>query len=212
MTTEVDLGRISIAHQRIERWMMRFMAIGLLAMFQPWFRSIASWFNGLTDSGDASTIYREDIAPFVFRYGFFVLLASTLGFIIVGHFTPLMMQESFVTKGKALTYWLIFLPLGYGLMLIGSLAYGYGGGALMGLIGAVAAIAAWNWKPWGVVAIGLIGVLAIVNFIAGGFTWLGAAAAAVFAGVTIALVASRWDGFRRSEDEPAPIGPEVVDP
>ena len=132
---------------------MWLMVVGLLALFQPWFRNIAGWFDGLADSGDASLVYREDIAPVVFRYGFFLLLASTLGFIIVGHYTPLMLRRALVAKGTGLTYWLIFLPLAYGVMVITSLAYGYGGGSVLGIIGAVAAIAAWNWRTWGVVGL-----------------------------------------------------------
>lgn len=198
-TNDANLGRIAVAHQRIEKWMMAFMVIGLFAMFQPWFRSIASWFNGLTDSGDASEVYRVDIAPVVFRYGFFLLLASTLGFIIVGHYTPLMLQKAFNTKGRPLTFWLIFLPLGYGLMVIGNLAYGYALGSLLGVMGAVASIAVWNWRAWGLVLVGAIGVLAIGAFVAGSMTWLGAVVAVLFAAVTVVGVAPRRAQFRSEE-------------
>jgi hypothetical protein len=50
-------------YNRIERWIVMLMLVGLVAMFQPWQRQI-------------------------YNYGFHLLLASTLTFIVFTKFPP----------------------------------------------------------------------------------------------------------------------------
>ena len=139
------------SYKRAEKIIIILMILGMLTMFQPWFRSVASLFDPLSAEGDFGRTYSREIAPMVFRYGFYIVLLSTVAFIVLSHYNVDELQRAVAEKGKALTWLLIALPVFVGFVLLINLSIGLNLAALLGVLAFVFAIAIWHWRRWGVV-------------------------------------------------------------
>ncbi len=142
-------------YKRLEKIVIFVMIVGIIAMFQPWFRSMVELFDPLTPDTNLGRNFRQEIAPIIFRYGFYATFLSTVAFIIISHYDADDLRQAFREKGVPLTILLIFLPVVYGFVVIGHLAWAEYDAALLGVINVTCAIATWNWKRWGPIGLGL---------------------------------------------------------
>ena len=146
-------------HQRIESIIVVLMIIGIIAMFQPWFVNIVELFEPFAPEADLGRLYKDDIAPSVLRYGFFVTMLSTIAFIVFSHYSLEELERAYDEKGKALTYLLIAMPVISGFSVLGTLSNSMGWSAIGYVFGFIFSIALWHWRRWGF--IGLITVALI---------------------------------------------------
>ncbi len=145
---------LEVNHKRAEKVIIAILVIGILAMFQPWFESLVSFFEPLAPEANLTRTYRREIAPIVLRYGFYATFLSTVAFIVLSHYSVEDLQRAFAEKGEPLTLLLIALPVIYGFSILINLAWAYPWAAVLGVFNFVFAIAVWNWKRWGLIGLG----------------------------------------------------------
>ena len=131
------------------------MILGIIAMFQPWFKNFVELFQPLAPEVRLGRTYRTEIAPVILRYGFYATFLSTVVFNVISHYSVEELQRAFKKKGKPLTFLLTALPVFYFFIIIGHLAWGYYYAALLGVVNFICVIAAWGWKRWGLIGLGL---------------------------------------------------------
>jgi hypothetical protein len=156
-------------YKRLERIIIVIMIVGIIAMFQPWFKNIVELFDPLAPEARLGRTYRNEIAPIILRYGFFATFLSTIAFIV--------------------TFLLIALPVFYGFVVLAHLATAQYYAAILGVISFICAIAVWLWKRWG-----LIG-LVLTSLIGLGLAFIGLASmpiAILILIVVIVVVALIW--------------------
>ena len=142
-------------YKRLERVFVIVMLIGIIAMFQPWFKNIVEIFEPLAPEARLGRTFRNEIAPMIFRYGFYATFLGTIAFIVISHYSYEDLQKAFRSKGVPLTLLLIILPVVYGFTILAHLAWAQNSAAILGIINFVCAIAVWNWKRWGLIGLGL---------------------------------------------------------
>jgi hypothetical protein len=142
-------------YKRIERIIVVIMILGIIAMFQPWFKNIVELFQPLVPDVRLGRTYTNEIAPIILRYGFYATFLSTVAFNVISHYSVEELQKAFKEKGRPLTFLLIALPVVYFFIILGHLAWAHYYAALLGVVNFVCAIAAWNWKRWGLIGLGL---------------------------------------------------------
>jgi hypothetical protein len=146
-------------HQRIESIIVILMIIGIIAMFQPWFVNIFELFEPLAPEADLGRLYKDDIAPSVLRYGFYITMLSTIAFIVFSHYSLEELERAYDEKGKTLTSLLIAMPVISGFSVLGTLSASMGWSALVYVFGFICSIALWHSRRWGLM--GLIAVAVI---------------------------------------------------
>jgi hypothetical protein len=174
---------VEVNFKRLEKMVIILIFVGILAMFQPWFSSLVELFEPLAPEARLGRTFRNEIAPFIFRYGFYITFLSTVTFIAISHYTPTELRQAFKTRGVPLTFLLIILPIFYGFMLLGNMAWAYYYAALLGVVNFVCAIATWNWKRWGPIGLALS---ALAEF---GLALSGSASITIAVAILIAFVA-----------------------
>ncbi len=145
--------------QRIETIIVILIITGIIAMFQPWFVNIVELFEPFAPEADLGRLYKNDIAPTVLRYGFFITMLSTIAFIVFSHYSLEELERAYDEKGKALTYLLIAMPVISGFSILGTLSDSLGWSAIGYVFAFIFSIALWHWRRWGF--IGLIAVAVI---------------------------------------------------
>jgi hypothetical protein len=174
---------LEVNYRRLEKTVVILIFVGILAMFQPWFSNLVELFEPLLPEARVGRTFHNEIAPIIFRYGFYATFLSTVAFIVISHYTPKDLRYAFQTKGVALTLLLIILPVFYGFMLLGNLAWAYYTAALLGVVNFVCAIATWNWKRWGPIGLTLSALAEL------GLALSGSASIPMAMAILIALVA-----------------------
>lgn len=159
------------AYKRLETIIVTIMLLGIIAMFQPWFRNIVELFEPLAPEARLGRTFANDIAPVILRYGFNATFLSTVAFIVISHYSYEDLQKAVTEKGSLLTILLIFAPVIYGFITIGNLAWAYYWAAILGVVNVVCAIAVWNRKLWGLVGLGVTALIEI-GLALSGSAWL----------------------------------------
>jgi hypothetical protein len=175
---------LEVNYKRFEKTVIILIFVGILAMFQPWFKNLIELFDPLMPDVRVGRVYTNEIAPIIFRYGFYATFLSTIAFIVISHYTPKDLVYAFQTKGVLLTWLLIVLPVFYGFMLLGNLAWAYYTAAQLCVVNFVCAIAIWNWKRWGLIGL-TISALAELGLAFSGSTSMPIAIAILIALVTL---------------------------
>lgn len=146
-------------YKRIEKIILTLIFIGIVAMFQPWFTSIVELFEPLAPDARLGRTFTREVAPVIFRYGFYATFLGTVAFIVISHYSIEDLQRAFQEKGVALTWLLILMPVVYGFALLGELSRGHNYATLLDVVNVICAIAVWNWKRWGLVGLGVVAAL-----------------------------------------------------
>ncbi len=143
-------------YKQVEKIIVILMLVGLLAMFQPWFQNAASLLEGLAAGSEWGRLYGREIAPTIFRYGFYTLLLSTVAFISISHYSVDDLQRAISEKGQALTWLLVALPITAGFAILVNLSIGAGFAAFVGVFAFIYAISTWNWRRRGVIGLAVV--------------------------------------------------------
>ena len=149
-------------YKRVEKMIVIFMVVGIFALFQPWFQSVVSLFDGLSPETDLVRLYSREVAPTIFRYGFYLLLLSTVAFTVISHYTPADLLQAMAEKGTILTWVLVVLPAIIGFTILGNLSVGAGTAATIGILAFICGVAIWNWKRWGVIGYVLTSFITVI--------------------------------------------------
>jgi hypothetical protein len=176
-------------YKKLEKIIVLIMMLGIIAMFQPWFKNIVELFEPLAPEARLGRTFKNEIAPIILRYGFYATFLSTVAFIVISHHSVEDLQKAFREKGVPLTLLLIVLPVLYGFIVLAHLSQAHYYAALLGVINVVCAIAVWNWKRWGLIGLGLTALVEL------GLTFSGSASiptAALILVAIIALVSLTW--------------------
>lgn len=169
-------------YKRLESIVVILMVVGIFAMFQPWFVNIVELFSPLAPETNLGKLYKEDIAPSVLRYGFYIVFLSTITITVLNHYSVEELEKAIEEKGKALTFLLIAFPVISGLSVLVSLANGFGWSAIIWVLSFIFGIALWHWRRWGFVGLILVTIAQLVMAAAG----LASLAVAVF--FTVAFI------------------------
>jgi hypothetical protein len=180
---------LEINYRRLEKIVVILIFLGILAMFQPWFSSLVELFEPLAPEARLGRTFRNEIAPIIFRYGFYITFLSTVTFIVISHYTTQELRQAFREKGKALTILLILLPVLYGFILLGNLAWANYYATLLGIVNFVCAIAIWNWKRWGLIGLTLSSLAELGLALVG---WASLPIAAVLLLTLILVIGLSW--------------------
>lgn len=176
-------------YKRTEKIIIILMIIGMIAMFQPWFRSVATMFDPFTAEGGLGRAYSREVAPSVFRYGFYILLLSTVAFIVLSHYSVEELERAVAEKGKVLTWLLVLLPVYVGFALLINLSVGFNLAALLGVLAFSFAIAIWHWRRWGVIGYVLVSLGWMVMAVMGTAEMITAVVNLI---LTIIIIALLW--------------------
>ncbi|MEM7031580.1 MAG: hypothetical protein AAF629_18615 [Chloroflexota bacterium] len=179
------------AYQRLEKIIVTIMLLGIVAMFQPWFRAIVELFEPLAPEARLGRTYREEFAPVVLRIGFWATFLGTVAFIVISHYSYEDLQNAALEKGVPLTSLLIMAPVLFGFIIIGHLAWAYYWAAIIGVFNIVFAIAIWNKKRWGLIGLGLTALIELGLAISGSASLPIAIIIFVVTAMIIILVRSR---------------------
>ena len=147
---------LELTYKRAEKIIVALMILGLVAMFQPWFENLVELFEPLAPDARLGRTYRREIAPVIFRYGFYATFLSTIAFTALGHYSVDDLRRAAKEKGLALTTLLMALPLIYGFSVILNLAWDRPLSAILQVINFICAIAVWNFRRWGLFGLGLV--------------------------------------------------------
>ena len=178
-------------YKRTEKIIIILMLVGMVAMFQPWFRSVAAWVDLISAEAEFGKMFGRDIAPVIFRYGFYILLLSTVAFTVLSHYNAEELQRAEAEKGKALTWLLICLPVVIGFTLVINMSGGFNVAAFIGVLAFACAIAIWHWRRWGVVGYTLASMIWVGMALTGSADMITAVLNLILAIITIALLWSR---------------------
>ncbi len=63
-----------INYKKLEKLFVIIILLGMVALFQPWFKSIIELFEPLVPEAKLGRTYKNEIAPIIFRYGFYGVL------------------------------------------------------------------------------------------------------------------------------------------
>ncbi len=184
------------SYKRTEKIIIILMLVGLAAMFQPWFRSVAAWFDIFAVDADFGRLYSREVAPMVFRYGFYILLLSTVAFTVLSHYSVEELNRALAEKGRLLTWLLIALPVIIGFTLLVNMANGFNLAAFWSVFAFVCAIAIWYWRRWGVVGYALISLGWMGMAVGGSAYFITAVFNLVLAIIIVALLWSRREKLR----------------
>lgn len=143
-------------YKQVEKTIVILMLVGILAMFQPWFHNVASLVEGFLPESELGNVYSREVAPTIFRYGFYMLLLSTVAFISISHYSVDDLQRAISEKGKALTWLLIAMPIIVGFTIVINLSVGAGLAAFVGIFSFVYAVSTWNWRRRGVIGLAIV--------------------------------------------------------
>ena len=144
-----------VAYKRLERIILIAIMVGIVAMFQPWFTAMVGLFEPLAPEARLGRTYTREIAPIIFRYGFYITFLSTIAFIVISHYSVEDLETAVRKKGTILTILLIALPVIFGFSMLGELSRAHHTAALLHVANFVFAVAIWNGKRWGVIGLGL---------------------------------------------------------
>ena len=175
-------------YKRTEKIIIILMLVGLIAMFQPWFSSVAGLFDNFAADANLGRMYSREIAPTIFRYGFYILLLSTIAFTVLSHYSVEDLEQAITEKGKILTWLLIALPVVIGFTLLINMANGFNLAAFLGVFAFVCAIAIWHWRRWGVVGYSVISLAWVGMAISGSAELITAVLNLILTVVVIALL------------------------
>ena len=148
-------------YKRLEKIIIVIIIVGIIAMFQPWFKNIVELFDPLAPEARLGRTYTNEIAPIILRYGFYATLLSTIAFIVLSHYSVEDLQTAFKEKGKPLTFLSIVLPVFYGFVVLAHLATAQYYAVILGVISFICAIAVWNWKRWGLIGLVLTSLIGL---------------------------------------------------
>lgn len=146
---------LEVTYKRLERFILLAILVGIVAMFQPWFTAIVELFEPLAPEARLGRTYTREIAPIIFRYGFYITFLSTIAFIVISHYSVEELETAVREKGALLTMLLIALPVIFGLSVLGELSRAHHTAALLHVANFIFAVAIWNGKRWGVIGLGL---------------------------------------------------------
>ena len=155
------------AYKRLEKIIVALILLGIIAMFQPWFKSIVELFEPLAPEARLGRTYKNEVAPVILRYGFYATFLSTVAFIVISHYSYDDLRKAIKEKGLLLTILLVLAPVLYGFIVIANLAWAYYYAAIMGVFSVVFAIALWNKKMWGLIGLGLTALIELVLALTG---------------------------------------------
>ncbi|MEM7344143.1 MAG: hypothetical protein AAF485_07860 [Chloroflexota bacterium] len=176
------------AYKRLERIIVTIMLLGIVAMFQPWFRNIVELFEPLAPDARLGRTFKNEVAPIILRYGFYATFLSTVAFIVISHYSYEDLQKAVKEKGALLTVLLILLPVLYGFLTIGNLAWAFFTAALLGVFNVTFAIALWNKKLWGLIGLVITAVIELILALSGSASLPMGIALLVIAAILFALV------------------------
>lgn len=143
-------------YKQVEKTIVILMLVGLLAMFQPWFQNVATLLEGLSAESDWGQLYGREIAPTIFRYGFYTLVLSTVAFISISHYSVDDLQRAISEKGHTLTWLLVAMPILVGFTILINLSIGAGVAAFVGIFAFIFVISTWNWRRRGVIGLAVV--------------------------------------------------------
>lgn len=176
-------------YKQVEKTIVILMLVGILAMFQPWFQNAASLLEGLSAESEWGRLYSREIAPTIFRYGFYTLLLSTVAFISISHYSADDLQRAISEKGHALTWLLVAMPIIVGFTILVNLSIGAGFAAFVGIFAFLYAISTWNWRRRGVIGLAFVNLGLLVL----GMMGRGDLATAVFNTIlTVVIIGLIW--------------------
>ncbi|MBK8902487.1 MAG: hypothetical protein IPM53_14970 [Anaerolineaceae bacterium] len=176
-------------YKQVEKTIVILMLVGILAMFQPWFQNAASWLEGLSAGSEWGQLYGREIAPTIFRYGFYTVLLSTVAFISISHYSVDDLQRAINEKGQLLTWLLVAMPIIVGFTILVNLSIGAGLAAFVGVFAFIYAISTWNWRRRGVIGLAVVNLGLLVL----GITGRGDLGTAVLNTIlTIAIIGLIW--------------------
>ena len=138
-----------------EKFIVVIIILGIIAMFQPWFKNIIELFQPLFPDVKLARTYTNEVAPVILRYGFYATFLGTVAFNVISHYSVEDLQRAIEEKGKLLTTLFVALPVVYFLIIISHLAWGHYNAALLGVVNFICVIAIWGWKGWGLIGLGL---------------------------------------------------------
>jgi hypothetical protein len=176
-------------YKQLEKTIVILMLVGILAMFQPWFQNAASLLERLSAESEWGRLYGREIAPTIFRYGFYTLLLSTVAFISISHYSVDDLQRAISEKGHALTWLLVAVPITAGFEILVNLSIGAGFAAFVGIFAFTHAISTWNWRRRGVIGLAVVNLGLLVLSMMG----RGDLATAVFNTIlTVVIIGLIW--------------------
>ncbi len=176
-------------YKQVEKTIVILMLVGLLAMFQPWFQNAASLLERFAAGSEWGRQYGREIAPTIFRYGFYTLLFSTVAFISISHYSVDDLQRAISEKGHALTWLLVAIPVIVGFTILVNLSIGAGFAAFVGVFAFIFAISTWNWRRRGVIGLAVVNLGLLALGVMGRGDW----GTAVFNTIlTIAIIGLIW--------------------
>jgi|GEM_PF-2652025 len=175
------------SYKRLEQIIVAIMLLGIVAMFQPWFRNIVELFAPLAPEARLGRTYTNEIAPIVLRIGFYAAFLGTVAFIVISHYSYKDLRKAVTQKGTLLTILLVLVPVLYGFLTIANLAWAYYLASFLGVFNVVFAIALWNKRFWGLVGLGLTAVIELALAFSGSASLPMAGLLLVIAGALFAL-------------------------
>ena len=147
------------SYKRLEQIIVTIMLLGIIAMFQPWFKNIVELFEPLAPDARLGRTYKNEIAPMILLFGFWATFLGTVAFIVVSHYSHEDLRKATHQKGTLLTILLVIAPVMYGFIVIANLAWAYNWAAILGVFNVIFAIAFWNKKQWGPIGLGLTALI-----------------------------------------------------
>ena len=190
---------VEIAYKRLEQILIFFIIIGIVAMFQPWFRDFFEWLQPFVTSSEEANFgrsYRDEWAPIILRYGFFSTFLATVAYTSLTHYTIEDLEQAFAEKGTSLAFSLILLPILAGFSLLYALALGSYWTTILSVLTFIGATAMWNWKRQGVIMLSVSTLLIFIQAMTGTAHLVMSILLSAVSLLAVGLSIRQWQNFR----------------